>query len=350
MSDNRDTPKPGRGCGFGCALAIGMFIGFGLLTAALVMGSLHALNVAGEHGVAAWVHSLRAHPEAGEDEAPNLIETWSSGCGEVKVVRIPLSGMIMLGDSSWYAGNAATALRAIRRAKHDPEVEGLILEINSGGGGITDSDILYQALCDFKASAKGRVVVSLLGDVAASGGYYVALASDAILAHPTTLTGSIGVLLQAYNIQELAAKIGIRDVTVKSGENKDLFNPFQEVKPAQREMVQKIITAMHERFVGLVAQNRTLPIETVRPLADGRVFLADEALRHKLIDGIGYQADAQSRIAQLLETDAVKVFRYDEQVTLMDLFTRPGIGLQADLGRFLREGVRDARLLYRWSW
>jgi protease-4 len=327
-----------------------MFIGFGLLVAVLVTGSFHVLGVAGEHGAMEWFRSFRTRPEAGVDEAPNLIETWSAGDGEVKVVRIPLNGMIMLGDASWYAGNAAAALRAIRKARHDPEVAGLILEINSGGGGITDSDILYQALCDFKTSSKGRVVVSLLGDVAASGGYYVALASDVILAHPTTLTGSIGVLLQAYNIQELAAKIGIRDVTVKSGENKDLFNPFQEVKSTQREMVQKIITAMHERFVGLVAKNRTLPLETVRTLADGRIFLADEALRHKLIDGIGYQADAQSRIAQLLETDAVKVFRYEEQVTLMDLFTRRGIGLQTDLGRFLRDDARDARLLYRWSW
>ena len=107
---------------------------------------------------------------------------------------------------------------------------------------------------------------------------------------------------------------------------------------------------MHDRFVTLVAENRKLPKETVKPLADGRVFLADEALRHKLIDGIGYNEDAQRKIAELLDTDGVKVFRYDEQVTLMDLFARPGIGTQVDLGRFMREGGKEPKLMFRWSW
>lgn len=279
-----------------------------------------------------------------------MVETWSFGSGDVKVIRIPVVGMIMLGEDSWYAGNANTVLRSIRRATHDPEVEGLILEINSGGGGITDSDVIYKALKDFKAAQEGRVVVSAMGDLAASGAYYIALASDYILAHPTTLTGSIGVIMQSYNLKELAQKLGVQDVTIKSGANKDLLNPFQDVKPEQKELLQKVISSMHDRFVTLVAENRKLPKETVRPLADGRVFLADEALRHKLIDGIGYNEDAQRKIAELLDTDAVKVFRYDEQVTLMDLFARPGIGTQFDLGRFMREGGKEPKLMFRWSW
>jgi len=286
----------------------------------------------------------------GEDEAPYMVETWSSGHGDVKVVRIPVSGMIMLGDTSWYMGNANTALRSIRRATHDPEVEGLILEINSGGGGITDSDIIYKALKDFKAAQKGRVVVSLMGDVAASGAYYIALASDYILAHPTTLTGSIGVIMQAYNFKELAAKLGVQDVTIKSGANKDFLNPFQDVKPEQKEILQKVISAMHERFVALVAENRKLPKEVVAPLADGRVFIADEAVRLKLIDGIGYSSDAQAKIAELLDADGVKVYKYEEQVTLMDLFAQPGIGLNFDVNRFMREGAKDARLMFKWTW
>lgn len=351
MSENQENSKKGRGCGFGCALLVGLFVGLGLLVAVLVMGGLSALSLPQEQGLAGLLGRRHKACGVGEDEAPYMIETWSSGQGEVKVVRVPVTGMIMLGESAWYAGNANTVLRSIRRATHDPEVEGLILEINSGGGGITDSDIIYKALLDFKAAQEGRVVVALMGDVAASGAYYIALAADHILAHPTTLTGSIGVIMQSYNVKELAQKLGIQDVTIKSGANKDLLNPFQEVNPEQREILQKVISAMHERFVSLVAQHRSLPKETVAPLADGRVFLADEALRCRLIDGIGYGDDAQRKIAELLETDGVKVYRYDEQVSLMDLLSpRPGIGVNVDLKRLMEEGSTDARLMFRWKW
>jgi len=351
MSESQENAKKGRGCGFGCAVMIGLLVGLGLLVAVVLMCSVGALGLPQEQWVSGLFHKGHASCDVGEDEAPYMIETWSFGHGDVKVVRIQLAGMIMLGDSSWYMGNANTVLRSIRRATHDPEVEGLILEINSGGGGITDSDIIYKALQDFKAAQKGRAIVTLMGDVAASGAYYIALASDYIMAHPTTLTGSIGVIMQSYNFKELAAKLGIQDVTIKSGANKDMLNPFQDVKPEQKEMLQKVITAMYERFVTLVAENRKLPKETVRTLADGRVFVAEEAVTNKLIDGIGYTEDAQAKIAELLETGSVKVYRYDEQVTLMDLFaSRPGIDMGANLSRLMHECTKDARLMFRWSW
>jgi len=350
MSENQENTKRGRGCGLGCAVLLGLFIGVGLLVAVLLYSGLSALSLSREGAFAGLFHGSHCSGEVGEDDAPYMIETWSSGRGNVKVVRIPVAGMIMLGESSWYVGNANTVLRSIRRATHDSEVEGLILEINSGGGGITDSDIIYKALLDFKSAQEGRVIVSLMGDVAASGAYYIALASDHILAHPTTLTGSIGVIMQSYNFKELAAKLGIQDVTIKSGANKDLLNPFQEVKAEQRELLQSVISAMHDRFVTLVAENRKLPKETVVPLADGRVFIADEAVKHKLIDGLGYSEDAQVKIAELLKVDAVKVYRYDEQVTLMDLFAGPGIGLRSELGSLFKEYVNGTRLMFRWSW
>ena len=351
MSENRDSASRGRGCGFGCILMVGLFVGLGVSVAIALMSGLGALSLPKSPSLSGL---LNRHPmpcDVGEDDSPDMVETWSSGQGDTKVVRIPIEGMIMLGESPWYSGNARTALRSIRRATHDPDVMGLILEINSGGGGITDSDIIYKALLDFKAAQEGRVVVSLMGDIAASGAYYIALASDSILAHPTTLTGSIGVIMQSYNIKELAAKLGVQDVTIKSGENKDLLNPFQDVKPEQRELLQKVISAMHERFVTLVAENRKLPKETVAPLADGRIFLADEAVANKLIDGIGYGKDAQKTIAGLLGEKTVIVYRYSEQVTLMDIFSpRPGLGVNTDIKKLLGEGMSGERLMYRWNW
>ncbi|MDD4024807.1 MAG: signal peptide peptidase SppA [Kiritimatiellae bacterium] len=350
MSDNQEKAKKGRGCGFGCALLLGLLIGIGLLFAALLAGGIKVMNLPQDKAVAGLFGKKHKCEGFGEDEAPYMLEQWSYGSGTVKVVRVPLAGMIMLGDSAWYMGNANTVLRSIRRATHDPEVMGLIMEINSGGGGITDSDIIYKALLDFKSRQEGRAVVTIMGDVAASGAYYVALASDYILAHPTTITGSIGVIMQSYNIKELAQKLGVHDVTIKSGENKDMLNPFRDVKPEQTELLQKLISTMHDRFVTLVAENRGLEKSAVAPLADGRVFVADEAVRCKLIDGIGYNDDARSKMAELLETDAVKVFRYDEQVTLMDFFSaRPGIGVGFDLERLLRENA-GGKLMYRWEW
>lgn len=334
-----------KGCG--CFFILFMVLGIGMFVAAMAV----MLAVVEDVGAGKSFSIARsgAH-KGGEDEVPQMRETWSYGTGEAKVVRIPVEGIIMLGEDNWKAGNANTVLRSIRRATHDPDVEGLILEINSGGGGITDSDILYNELKKFKASDPKRFIVTIMGDIAASGAYYIAITSDYIMAHPTTLTGSIGVIMQSYNFKELAQKIGIKDVTVKSGENKDLLNPFNDVKPEHKELIQKVISAMHDRFVTLVAENRKMPKEKVAPLADGRVFLADEAMKNGLIDGIGYDEDARAKMAELLEVDSIKVFKYEEEMGLFDLLARPGFGVNFDLKRLLQDQTRDGRLSYRWSW
>lgn len=352
MAEQVASERKKRGCGFGCLVVVGIILGLGLLFTVMGLLVLAAEDNAEGHSGGEWSAWFKERGTQGEDECPVMHETWSMGRGEVKVVRIPISGMIMLGEETWYGGNANSVLRSIRRATHDDAVMGLLLEVDSGGGGITDSDIIYKALLDFKAKRDGRMVVTLMGSMAASGAYYIALASDYIMAHPTTMTGSIGVIMQSYNVKELAAKLGVQDVTIKSGENKDLLNPFREIKPEQEAMLQSVVTAMHEHFVGLVVEQRKLPKEVVAPLADGRVFVAQEAVAKKLIDGIGYQQDACKKLAALLKCDSVKVYRYEEQMGLMDLFMRrPGIGLSSDIKRVLGEAVRgEGRLMYRWSW
>jgi protease-4 len=188
------------------------------------------------------------------------------------------------------------------------------------------------------------VVVAQFGDVAASGAYYVALAADRIVAHPTTLTGSIGVIMQSYNIRDLAAKLGITDVTIKSGANKDLLNPFGELTNEQRAMLQGVVDALQDRFVALTAERRNLDESVVRAIADGRVFLAAEALKHGLIDQVGYAENVDVLTASLLETNTVRVIRYEEPRGLMDLFlSQPGRGF--NLQNLIDGG--EARLLYK---
>jgi len=318
-----------------------------LLVFFLLLGGLVWLNMSGRGGVFGGVFETVA-AEYGEDEFPEFEETWSCGSGSNKVVRIPVTGMIMLeSDGSLFMpdGSANLALRAIRRATLDEDVLAIILEITSGGGGITASDIIYKALLDFKQSRADRQIVALCGDTAASGAYYIALAADHIIAHPTTITGSIGVLVQSVNVRELATKHGIKDVTIKSGENKDLLNPLTDFTVQQQTILQSVVDSMHDRFVGLVAKHRALSEEQVRPLADGRIFTATEALKLGLVDETGYWEDAVTRTAELLDVEHIIVYRYDDTFTFGSLFR----AMKTVSPRALLGLDQSPRLQYRWT-
>ncbi len=293
-------------------------------------------------------HFAKSTAEYGDDECPALDEIWSYGQGSNKVVRIPITGMIMLGDSGslFHSGSSAgMALNAIRRATLDKDVQAIILDIDSGGGGITASDIIYNALLNFKKSRSERRIVAICGDMAASGAYYIALAADHIIAHPTTITGSIGVLIQSVNFHELAMKHGIKDVTIKSGVNKDILNPLGDFTEQQQALMQSVVDSLYDRFVELVVKHRDLPETEVRTLADGRIFTSDEALRLGLIDETGYWNDAMIRTAELLDVNDIIVYRYETAFSLKALLkAATSIKTRAwfDLNR-------ETRLEYRWK-
>ena len=246
--------------------------------------------------------------------------------GAKTVLMVKLSGMISEEDDSsgWYVDPASSqaALRKIHSAKDNPDIAGILLYVNSGGGGITASDVLWKSLKDFKAADTNRVVVVLMGSVAASGAYYIATAADAIVANPTTLTGSIGVILNSFNVQELAGKIGLKSVTIKSGGNKDILSPFAELTPEQQQMLQDMVDAMHSRFVSIVAEGRGLEEARVRAIADGRILLAQEALDNGLVDTIGYLDDAKAEFEKRF--GVMPVFVEDaEKIPLLKFFQSP---------------------------
>ena len=284
----------------------------------------------------------------GKDAFPPLTETWSEGRGDTKVVRIPLQGLLLLDRKPGLFGGASPAdmaRRSIRRATMDSDVRAIILEIDSGGGGITASDILHQELLRFKKAQPNRKIVTLCGDITASGAYYVAAAADHILAHPTSLTGSLGVMIQTLNMQQLGELLGVRDVTIKSGQHKDILNPLQDVPEAQKDMLQDIVDAMHLRFKKLVAESRDLPLETVAEIADGRIFTAVDAMEHGLIDEIGYWYDAVDALRTLLDADDLIIYRYEEGFSWRQLLRgatslRPAAWL---------ENLQTPRLMYQWS-
>lgn len=282
------------------------------------------------------------------DEYPDLEQVWSYGSEGEKVVRIAIRGVIASADGGALFGSAEDpvqkALREIQAATVDDEVKGMILEIDSPGGGITASDMIHHALQGFKAAQSGRKIIALFEDLAASGGYYIATAADHIVAHPTTITGSIGVLISAVNMKDLADRIGIRDVTFKSGINKDLMNPLGEVSEEQRLIMQSTIDEMYERFVSLVAEGRGLKREDVLAIADGRILTVRQAMEAGLVDEIGYWDTAVAATTRLLGEKHIKIYRYEEHFSLLSMLRgtqRMNFSMESLLsGR--------ARLMYLW--
>jgi protease-4 len=178
------------------------------------------------------------------------------------------------------------------KAARDSRVQAVILRINSPGGGVTASDLMYEEVRRFKEKTHKPVIAVLL-DVAASGGYYVACAADRIIAHPTTVTGSIGVIMLTPDLSGTLRKLGAEMNVIKSGPLKDAGSPFREMTAADRATFQTIIDSMYERFVETVARARpALGRERVKELADGRVYLAGDAHAKGLVDDLGGMREA----------------------------------------------------------
>jgi protease-4 len=291
----------------------------------------------------------------GEDEFPSFTEVHSYGSGDAKVVRIPFSGVIMRAapDDSFLprADPVDQLLRKLRAARLDDEVEGLLLEIDSPGGSVSVIDEIHHEITRFKESSPDRRIVVLVRDVAASGGYYISLPADAIIAQPTSIIGSIGVIMQTLNVKDLADKIGVSDVTIKSGANKDLLNPLRPVDPDQVAILQRSVDATYGRFVGLVSSARGIPEKTLRDsIADGRIFDATDALKNHLVDAIGYREDAITRLAAELGLDGpddLFIVTYKDSRTFLEsIFSE--VTAPVDRLSARAEALLSPRLLYLW--
>ena len=282
------------------------------------------------------------------DEFPKLTETWSYGKGTIKAVRITANGPLMrTANEGLFAkkDKIDEILSQIRTAGNDPQVRAIVLEVNSPGGAITPCDEIYHSLKEFKNSHPDRKIVVFMKSLAASGGYYIAMAVDHIVAEPTTLTGSIGVIMQTLNWKAFSEKIGVTDTTIKSGKNKDLLNPFKEVNEEQVALLQEGVDALHTRFVGIVQTNRNLNSKDMIELADGRIFTAEKALQKKLIDSIGYWDDVMNVTKKLCKTEEVKFVRYEKKKGFMDIFAEASQPI--DLRSFFAR--RSPEILYLWQ-
>ncbi len=185
----------------------------------------------------------------------------------------------------------------IHQYLEDDGVKAIILRIDSPGGGVGPSQEIHREVLKVKEKKK---IVTSMGSVAASGGYYIACASDLIVANPGTITGSIGVLMEFTNIEELFKKIGIKGVVLKSGELKDMGSPFREMTPDEKRILQEVIDNVHQQFIKAVAEGRKLDRSKVTQIADGRILTGEQAKQLGLVDRIGNLDDAIDATAKLV--------------------------------------------------
>jgi protease-4 len=202
----------------------------------------------------------------------------------------------------------------LRKAENDPEVKAVLIKIDSPGGSAIASDLIYNEIVAFKKRKEAKVVVAMMG-VAASGGYYIALPADFILAHPTTVTGSVGVLFIRPDVTGLMKKIGV-DVSVsKTGKNKDMGSPFRQATEEEKEITQDLIDQLAARFLDRIAKHRKLDPKKLKEISSARIYLANEALKLGLVDRIGYLDEAVSeakKLAELPQDAKVVVYRRTE--------------------------------------
>jgi protease-4 len=232
-----------------------------------------------------------------------------------KVLVIDIEGMIgPLGQDGILnrEGDVLSRVYArLQRAAEDRSVRGVILRLDTPGGDVTSSDILYREVYKFKERT-GLPVVALMMGVAASGGYYVASACDAVVAHPSAITGSIGVISLFPDMGGLLSKVGVKMQVIKSGELKDAGSPFRDLSEKEQRIFQEIIDEFYERFLSVVHEGRkgALSLEEIRDLADGRIYTAVQALKLKLIDEVGYFDDALHWVLESGKIAAAQVVAY----------------------------------------
>ena len=251
--------------------------------------------------------------------------TVERGRGSEKIALIVMRGLISSSLPGSVGDSMVDDMRAaLQQARDDDEVKAVVLEIDSPGGEVTASDEIYNAVVKTRAR---KPVVVYMDTLAASGGYYVSCGGRFIMANETTITGSIGVIIQTLNYEQLFNKIGLSSVVFKSGKFKDILNGARQMTPEERDYIQAFVMKTYDKFLGIVSKERNLPADGLRNgIADGRILSGKEALDNKLIDGLGQLEDAFAKAKQLGGAPSAAVVRYGPPFSLGRFFRALGKG------------------------
>ena len=290
-----------------------------------------------------------------------LKETTVSGIGKDKILIVDISGVISEEEKRGFASLSsepnmvARIKEELKMASKDKHMKAIILRINSPGGTVTASDMIYHEIEQFKNKTDLKVIACIM-DLGASGGYYVAVSADRIIAHPTTVTGSIGVIMLNLSVEGLLQKIGVKDTSIKTGEHKDMGSPLKTMTEEERKIFQGVLDNMYERFLTVIAENRKdITQEKLRSLADGRIYTAQQALEYGLIDQIGYLDEAISVAKKETGLTKARVVIYHRPGTyknnIYSQLSNSGFGtvnlLNIDLKTFIKSGTPS--FMYLWA-
>lgn len=277
-----------------------------------------------------------------------------------KLLLLNIAGVIMDGDPGFLGGAMTSPWRVARTleaAREDDAIQGLLLVVNSPGGGVTASDSILDEIRRYKNDT-GVPVVAYFKDVAASGGYYVAMASDEIVAHPTTITGSIGVIMRMLNYSGLYEKVGLDEETIISDDTpfKDIGSPTRPMREEERARLTSIVQEMYDRFVDVVAAGRgNLDHAQAKAVANGAIYSAGQALDNGLVDALGYRHQALDKLRARAGVDEdVAVVTYQEPPSLLEslmMNARPGARLEQRIERDLLDRLlpSGSGMMYLWT-
>ncbi len=236
-----------------------------------------------------------------------------------KIAVISLRGLISTGVAGNVGESMVDDLRwELEQARNDNNVRAVVLEVDSPGGEVTASDMIYNAVVMTRAK---KPVVVYMESLAASGGYYVSCGGKYLMANDTSITGSIGVIIQTLNYEQLFNKIGLASVVFKSGKFKDMLNGARPITPEEHDYIQSFVMKTYDKFLGIVAKERNLSADALRNgIADGRILSGRDALDDKLIDGLGQIEDAYAKAKELGHAPDAKVVKYGPPFSLGRVF------------------------------
>ena len=329
-----------KGCMIGC---LGMIAGIGVIVAGIV-----AVLILGVIAMDRGGDADDTFGTTRSEREKTLKKIWVCGEGEEdgpQILRVKIGGVISDVQEDLFGrekSSALSALKKIRAATYDEDIQGLYLLLDTPGGEVTLSDIIADAVQRFKQADTNRFVLVEMGALCCSGGYYIAAGADYIIAHPTTITGSIGVIMATINAAELAKKIGIESIVIATGANKAMLDPLKPVDQEHVKIFKKAVDADYERFLSIVSKGRKIPVDKLRPIADGRILSAEEAKKLKLIDAIGYSEDAETQLAKMAKAEEIRIIRYKDELTWRDLFDDTFLSSHG-MGRALRNAATSAR-------
>jgi len=340
--DDNNKHKKGR-VGFWISTSLAIF--FFLCTAMLFVSLMGLLIVKSPFST-----------QIEEEGDSKLSETLVQGTGKDKILIIPIKGIITGQSSRKLFMEEPSLVESVKQqlehARNDSDVKAVILEINSPGGGITASDIIYKKIIEFREKTNKKVIV-IMQDVAASGAYYISAAADKIMSHPTTVTGSIGVIMPLINIADLVEKFDIEDTSIKSGKMKNIGSPLKKMSEEERKVLQDIVDEMYTRFLNIIVDGRNMKIEEVRKLADGRIYTGRQALENGLIDQLGYMDDAIIVAKEISGIQEAKIIKYKKMFSLAEIFASSMDNLFGE--RTIKIGIHTAisdddfpRFMYLW--